>query len=100
MMSDQNKKLYNDFDKLLKNGDEVSLENFLRNNFGKFSEDLKNEITVILLKRALEKIATEDENAIQRFQRVGLDTLKRLEEIKKYLENKKKELKIKKSLDN
>ena len=102
MSKDNTEKLYSEFEKLLKEGNDADLKVFLRDNLEKFPEELQNKITVLLLKKALQDVVKEkgsDENAIKRFQRAGIATLKKLENIGEELENKKEELLVQESLN-
>jgi hypothetical protein len=100
MFQTKSKKLYKEFEELLNQGNEKDLELFLRDNLKKFPEKVQNKITVVLLKRTLEKVIEEDNNSIRRFQENGITTLKKLEKMKLYLKDREDELLAKESLNN
>jgi len=102
MFQTKSKKLYKEFEELLNQGNEGKLEVFLNKNFNKLSDKFQDKVAVVLLKNALTKSIEdniEENNAIKRFQIEGVKTLRKLENLKKQVQDKKSELKLKESLN-
>lgn len=103
MFGNNPKKLYKKFEEALNSGSEGELETFLREKYSKLPKDMQDQVTIILLKKALEEAISKDkkdQSAIERFQENGLKTLKKLERMKEILKDRKKELSLKESLNN
>lgn len=101
MLFTSNKKLYKEFEELLKADNEKDLEAFLGEKFDKLSEKYQDKVTLSLLKKTLDKANSdqEKESSLEKFQAEGIKTLKKLENLKKQVEDKKKELELKESLN-
>jgi hypothetical protein len=86
--------VYENFFKILSEGSEEEVRNFLVENFDKFPEDLKRDIIGVFFEEAVDLAYAEIE-----FKRKLLETAKELERLKRILEDKKRELEIKKELE-
>jgi hypothetical protein len=85
--------IYEDFFKILSKGSEEEIRNFLVENFDKFPEDLKRDIIGVFFEEAVDLAYTEIE-----LKKRLLETTKELERTLRLLEDKKRELELKREL--
>jgi hypothetical protein len=85
--------IYENFFKILSGGSEEEIRNFLVENFDKFPEDLKRDIIGVFFEEAVDLAYAEIE-----LKKRLLETTKELERALRLLEDKKKELELKKEL--
>jgi hypothetical protein len=85
--------IYENFFKILSEGSEEEIRNFLIENFDKFPEDLKRDIIGVFFEEAVDLAYAEIE-----LKKRLLETTKELERTLRLLEDKKRELELKKEL--
>jgi hypothetical protein len=85
--------IYENFFKILSEGSEEEIRNFLVENFDKFPEDLKIDIIGVFFEEAVDLAYAEIE-----LKKRLLETTKELERALRLLEDKKRELELKKEL--
>jgi hypothetical protein len=85
--------IYESFFKILSEGSEEEIRNFLVENFDKFPEDLKRDIIGVFFEEAVDLAYAEIE-----LKKRLLETTKELERTLGLLENKKRELELKREL--
>jgi hypothetical protein len=86
-MNDKFLDLYNEFISYTDKNDEQGARDFLVNNLQKFPEDVQDRLTFIFFEEAIKNEAEKIEN-IASMQKQGLDTINRIDKIKKILEDK------------
>jgi hypothetical protein len=85
--------IYEGFFKILSKGSEEEIRNFLVENFDKFPEDLKRDIIGVFFEEAVDLAYAEIE-----LKKRLLETTKELEITLRLLEDKKRELELKREL--
>jgi len=85
--------IYENFFKILSGGSEEEIRNFLVENFDKFPEDLKRDIIGVFFEEAVDLAYAEIE-----LKKRLLETTKELERALRLLEDRKRELELKKEL--
>jgi hypothetical protein len=85
--------IYENFFKILSKGSEEEIRNFLVENFDKFPEDLKRDIIGVFFEEAVDLAYAEIE-----LKKRLLETTKELERTLRLLEDKKRELELKREL--
>jgi hypothetical protein len=85
--------IYEGFIKILSKGSEEEIRNFLVENFDKFPEDLKRDIIGVFFEEAVDLAYAEIE-----LKKRLLETTKELERTLRLLEDKKRELELKREL--
>jgi hypothetical protein len=85
--------IYENFFKILSDGSEEEIRNFLVENFDKFPEDLKRDIIGVFFEEAVDLAYAEIE-----LKKRLLETTKELERTLRLLEDKKRELELKREL--
>ena len=85
--------IYENFFKILSEGREEEVRNFLIENFDKFPEDIKRDIIGIFFEEAVDLAYAEIE-----LKKRLLETTKELEKALRLLEDKKRELELKREL--
>jgi len=85
--------IYENFFKILSEGSEEEIRNFLIENFDKFPEDLKRDIIGVFFEEAVDLAYAEIE-----LKKRLLETTKELERTLRLLEDKKRELELKREL--
>jgi len=85
--------IYEEFFKILAEGSEEDVRNFLIENFDKFPENVKRDIVGIFFEEAVDLAY-----ATLKFKERLLETVIELEKIKRALEDRKRELELKKEL--
>jgi len=85
--------IYENFFKILSEGREEEVRNFLIENFDKFPEDIKRDIIGIFFEEAVDLAYAEIE-----LKKRLLETTKELERTLRLLEDKKRELELKREL--
>jgi len=85
--------IYEEFFKILSEGTEEDVRNFLIENFDKFPDDLKRDIVGLFFEEAVDLTY-----AYIKFKEELLKTLTDLERIKRLLEDRKRELELKREL--
>jgi hypothetical protein len=85
--------IYENFFKILSEGSEEEVRNFLVENFDKFPEDLKRDIIGVFFEEAVDLAYAEIE-----LKKRLLETTKELERALRLLEDRKRELELRKEL--
>jgi len=85
--------IYENFFKILSEGSEEEVRNFLVENFDKFPEDLKRDIIGVFFEEAVDLAYAEIE-----LKKRLLETTKELEKALRLLKDRKRELELRKEL--
>ena len=85
--------LYEQFFKILSEGSEEEIRNFLIENLDNFDEEVKREMVGLFFEEAVDLTYTMIE-----FKKKLLESAQNLERIKRLLENRKRELDLRKEL--
>jgi len=85
--------LYEQFFKILSEGSEEEIRNFLIENLDNFDEEVKREMAGLFFEEAVDLTYTMIE-----FKKKLLESAQNLERIKRLLENRKRELDLRKEL--
>lgn len=91
------RELYQKLSEIAKTGSEEEIRNFIIENFESWPEDIKIELIGIFFEEGLAKTA-ENLSLLANFQQEVLNTYESLEKLKRRLEDRLRELELKKEI--